>query len=100
MIGVHFFQLNRFCVNSGDTLFGEPKLFGVPSLTSMIRLPESELCWLDSGGVQWSTDDFEGKLADLIDEFRRFFRELIRSSYDPEGSFDRTLDDAIAGLDR
>ena len=71
MIGVHFFQLNRFCVNSGDTLFGEPKLFGVPSLTSMIRLPESELCWLDSGGVQGSTDDLEGKRADVMHEVRQ-----------------------------
>lgn len=38
-------------------------------LTSMIRLSESRLCWLDSGGVQGSTDDLEGKRVDVMHEF-------------------------------
>ena len=72
VIGVHFSQLNRFCVNLGNALFGEPiSCLAVPSLTSMIRLRESGLCWLNLGGVQGSTADLEGKRADVMHEVRQ-----------------------------
>lgn len=72
MIGVHFFQLNRFCVNSGNTLFGEPKLFG-GSLTYIADSVAGVGVMLAGlrGRVQGSTDDLEGKRADVMHEVRQ-----------------------------
>lgn len=51
-------------------------------------------------GVQRSMDDLKGELPDAICELRCLFRELRCSSYNPYGSVDRMLGEAIAGLDR
>ncbi len=55
---------------------------------------------LHQGILQWSTDDFKGKLADAVNEFGRLSRKLIGSSHDPYGSFNGSLNDTIARLDR